>query len=51
MNLIKSFMGRRQFLAAAGFTSASALTIGKLPGVVDPIIKIDAAMAVEAGRP
>lgn len=35
MNLIKSLIGRRQFLIAAGVTSTSALAFKKLPGVVD----------------
>jgi 2,4-dienoyl-CoA reductase-like NADH-dependent reductase (Old Yellow Enzyme family)/thioredoxin reductase len=45
MSLIKSIMGRRQFLAAAGIGSASALTLGKLGGVVDPVFQTRAAMA------
>jgi NADPH-dependent 2,4-dienoyl-CoA reductase/sulfur reductase-like enzyme len=48
MSLIRSLIGRRQFLAAAGITSASALTLGKLGGVVDPVFQESAAMA--AGR-
>ena len=47
MNLIKSIMGRRQFLAAAGMGSASALALGKLGGVVDPVFQASAAMAGE----
>jgi NADPH-dependent 2,4-dienoyl-CoA reductase/sulfur reductase-like enzyme len=47
MNLIRSFMGRRQFLAAAGVTSASALAFGKLPGVIAPVFKTGEAMAAD----
>ena len=47
MKLIKSLMGRRQFLAAAGITSASALAFKKLAGVVDPVFKPDVAMAAD----
>jgi len=45
MNLVKSLMGRRQFLAAAGVGSASALALGKLAGVADPVFQTSAAMA------
>jgi 2,4-dienoyl-CoA reductase-like NADH-dependent reductase (Old Yellow Enzyme family)/thioredoxin reductase len=49
MKLIKSLrMGRRQFLAAAGVGSASALALGKLSGIMDPAMKTQAAMAVQA---
>jgi 2,4-dienoyl-CoA reductase-like NADH-dependent reductase (Old Yellow Enzyme family)/thioredoxin reductase len=51
MNLIKSFMGRRQFLAAAGMTSASALAYGKLSGIVKPISQTETAMASEKTAP
>jgi len=44
---MKSLIGRRQFLAAAGIGSASALTLGKLGGAVDPVFKARAAMAAE----
>jgi 2,4-dienoyl-CoA reductase-like NADH-dependent reductase (Old Yellow Enzyme family)/thioredoxin reductase len=47
MSLIKTLIGRRQFLAAAGMGSASALALGKLGGVVDPVFKTSAAMAAE----
>jgi NADPH-dependent 2,4-dienoyl-CoA reductase/sulfur reductase-like enzyme len=47
MNLIKSFMGRRQFLIAAGATSTAALAYNKLAGVVDPVFKTSSAMAAE----
>ena len=47
MNLIKSLMGRRQFLAAAGITSASALTLGKLGGAVGPVLQAEVATAAE----
>jgi len=36
MNLIQKFMGRRQFLIAAGVTSTCALTCKKLAGFIDP---------------
>lgn len=45
MNLNKKLMGRRQFLAAAGATSASALALGKLNNVVDPAFRTKVAMA------
>jgi len=47
MSLMKSLMGRRQFLAAAGVGSASALALGKLGGVIDPVLQPNAAMAAE----
>jgi 2,4-dienoyl-CoA reductase-like NADH-dependent reductase (Old Yellow Enzyme family)/thioredoxin reductase len=47
MNLIKSLMGRRQFLIAAGVTSTSALAYKKLAGVVDPVFQTGNAMAAE----
>jgi thioredoxin reductase/2,4-dienoyl-CoA reductase-like NADH-dependent reductase (Old Yellow Enzyme family) len=47
MNLIKSLMGRRQFLVAAGVTSASALAYNKLAGAIDPMFQAGAAMASE----
>ena len=47
MNLIKSLMGRRQFLIAAGVTSTSALALNKLAGVVDPAFQTSAAMAAD----
>jgi 2,4-dienoyl-CoA reductase-like NADH-dependent reductase (Old Yellow Enzyme family)/thioredoxin reductase len=45
MNLVKSLMGRRQFLIASGMTSASALTLASLPCVVDPVFQTSAVMA------
>jgi len=47
MRLIKTLMGRRQFLAAAGVTSASALALGKLGGMWDPAFRTQIAMAAE----
>ena len=47
MKLIQKLMGRRQFLAAAGVTSASALALGKLGGVADPVFQTGAAMAAD----
>jgi len=40
-------MGRRQFLAAAGMGSASALALGKLNGVVNPSFQAGSAAAAE----
>jgi len=45
MNMIKSLMGRRQFLIAAGVTSTSALALNKLAGVVDPVFQTGVARA------
>jgi 2,4-dienoyl-CoA reductase-like NADH-dependent reductase (Old Yellow Enzyme family)/thioredoxin reductase len=50
MNPIKSLMGRRQFLIAAGVTSTSALAYNKLAGVVDPVFQTGNAMAAEKGK-
>jgi 2,4-dienoyl-CoA reductase-like NADH-dependent reductase (Old Yellow Enzyme family)/thioredoxin reductase len=47
MKLIQKLMGRRQFLAAAGAGSASALTLGKLGGMWDPAFRTQVAMAAE----
>ena len=47
MTLIKSLMGRRQFLVAAGMTSASALAYKRLSGPLDPVFQPGAAMASE----
>ena len=47
MSLMKSIMGRRQFLAAAGIGSASALALGKFGGAVDPVLQARSAMAAE----
>lgn len=47
MSLVQKLMGRRQFLAAAGMGSASALALGKLGGVGDPVFQTRAAMAAE----
>jgi 2,4-dienoyl-CoA reductase-like NADH-dependent reductase (Old Yellow Enzyme family)/thioredoxin reductase len=47
MSIMKTLIGRRQFLAAAGIGSASALALGKLGGVVDPVLQARAAMAGE----
>lgn len=47
MNLIRSLMGRRQFLIAAGVTSTSALALNKLAGVVGPDFETGAAMAAD----
>lgn len=48
MKLIQKLMGRRQFLAAAGVGSASALALGKLGGMWDPAFRVRVAMAAEA---
>jgi NADPH-dependent 2,4-dienoyl-CoA reductase/sulfur reductase-like enzyme len=47
MNLVQKLMGRRQFLFAAGVTSASALAYKRLAGVVDPVFQTGAASAAE----
>jgi 2,4-dienoyl-CoA reductase-like NADH-dependent reductase (Old Yellow Enzyme family)/thioredoxin reductase len=47
MSLIKSIMGRRQFLVAAGVTSTSALAYNKLAGIMDPVFQTNTAMASE----
>ena len=49
MNLVKSLMGRRQFLIAAGVTSTSALTLNKLTGAgaVAPVFQTGVAEAAE----
>jgi 2,4-dienoyl-CoA reductase-like NADH-dependent reductase (Old Yellow Enzyme family)/thioredoxin reductase len=47
MNLIRSLMGRRQFLIAAGVTSTSALAYNKLAGVVAPVFQTGDAIAAE----
>lgn len=47
MKLIRSLMGRRQFLIAAGVTSTAALAFKKLAGVFTPAFHTGAAMASE----
>ena len=47
MNLIRSLMGRRQFLVAAGVTSTSALAGKKFAGVIEPVFQTGVAMASE----
>jgi thioredoxin reductase len=47
MNLIRSLMGRRQFLIAAGVTSTSALALKKFGGIVDPVFDTNTASAAE----
>jgi 2,4-dienoyl-CoA reductase-like NADH-dependent reductase (Old Yellow Enzyme family)/thioredoxin reductase len=47
MNLIKSIMGRRQFLIAASAVSTSALTFKNMAGVIDPTLQTNAAMAAD----
>jgi len=47
MNLVRSLMGRRQFLIAAGVTSTSALALNKLAGAVDPVFQAGVARASE----
>lgn len=44
---LKSLMGRRQFLIAAGVTSTCALTCKKLAGFVDRNLSPASAMAAE----
>ncbi len=50
MNIIQKIIGRRQFLAAAGIGSASALALGKLSRVVDPVLQTPSAMAAENAK-
>jgi flavodoxin/NAD-dependent dihydropyrimidine dehydrogenase PreA subunit len=47
MNLVKSLMGRRQFLIAAGVTSTSALAFKKLAGLDNPVFKAGIANAAD----
>lgn len=47
MNLLKSLMGRRQFMISAGLASTSALAVKKLAGLVDQVFKTDIASAIE----
>jgi flavodoxin/ferredoxin len=47
MNLIKSFMGRRQFMITAGLASTSALALKTLGKIVDPVFKTNIASAAE----
>jgi len=47
MTLIKSLMGRRQFLVAAGMTSASALAYRKLAGVAGTVLQTSTAKAAD----
>jgi thioredoxin reductase len=47
MNPIKSLMGRRQFLIAAGVGSTTALAYKKLAGVVEPVLETSDAFAAE----
>lgn len=47
MKRIRSIMGRRQFLIAAGAASTSALASKHLAGLIHPAIKTDSAMASE----
>jgi NADPH-dependent 2,4-dienoyl-CoA reductase/sulfur reductase-like enzyme len=51
MNLIKSLIKRRQFLAAAGVGSASALALGKMGGGVDSALQVRSAMAAGKSAP
>jgi 2,4-dienoyl-CoA reductase-like NADH-dependent reductase (Old Yellow Enzyme family)/thioredoxin reductase len=47
MSLIRSLIGRRQFLFAAGVTSASALAYGKIANAIDPVMQTGSAIASE----
>lgn len=47
MSLIKSFLGRRQFLVAAGAASVSALAFKRLAGIIDPDFQTRVATASE----
>ncbi len=48
MKRIRALIGRRRFLAAAGITSASALTFGKFRGIFSPVLGTGQAMAAES---
>jgi 2,4-dienoyl-CoA reductase-like NADH-dependent reductase (Old Yellow Enzyme family)/thioredoxin reductase len=47
MSLVKSLIGRRQFLIAAGVTSTSALALKNFVGIVDPVLNTGIASAAE----
>jgi len=47
MNKVKSLMGRRQFLVAAGVTSTSALAFNKIAGNLGPVLQTGIAGASE----
>lgn len=47
MSLIQKLIGRRQFLVAAGVTSASALAYKRLAGIFDPSLRPGDATAAE----
>ncbi len=51
MNLIRSLMGRRQFLIAAGVTSATAIACKKLAGMAGPVYNTGVAHAAETSGP
>ena len=51
MKLIRSLMGRRQFLIGAGVASTSALVYKKFAGVVAPGFQRGVAMAAESSGP
>ena len=48
MNLIRSLMGRRQFLIAAGVTSASALALNKLSESYSSTMTLHVTFLVDA---
>jgi 2,4-dienoyl-CoA reductase-like NADH-dependent reductase (Old Yellow Enzyme family)/thioredoxin reductase len=50
MNLVKSIMGRRKFLIAAGATSASASTLNDFVGANNPAFNASVANAAEKPR-
>lgn len=45
MSMIKSLIGRRQFLVAAGVTSTAAFAGKKLAGVIEPVLQTGVATA------
>jgi NADPH-dependent 2,4-dienoyl-CoA reductase/sulfur reductase-like enzyme len=47
MNLIKTLMGRRQFIVAAGVAPAAAMAFNRMAAVVDPAFQTGSAMAAE----
>jgi len=49
MSILKSLIGRRQFLVAAGVTSTAAFTGKKLAGIIEPVLQTNAAASNKPG--
>jgi 2,4-dienoyl-CoA reductase-like NADH-dependent reductase (Old Yellow Enzyme family)/thioredoxin reductase len=47
MSIIKSLMGRRQFIVAVGAAPAAALAYNKMAGVINPVFQTTPAMAAQ----